>query len=261
MGTTILFESRTPTQTELDECTWVYLTSEKEWNPHTVTFPSLAANKSDPLPSSTVMSASTCSALRGTIYDPLYFSQRVLAPVAIPSDIPSPKTFVSLDRHSYVSSEELSDRWLIGPKQAANTIRVTTQLGTCLAVLPLSRRYRGDLFYQKKRLNSHVYTDTLYGRCKSLQGNNCSKVFAMKGLFAVSYTMPTKRDVGKALREFIYEWEVPEKLTFDGAPEQSGKGTKFMKQIHKHGITWHVSEPYRPDQNAVEGVIREIRRK
>ena len=34
-----------------------------------------------------------------------------------------------------------------------------------------------------------------------------------------------------------------------------------MKQIHKHGITWHVSEPYRPDQNAAEGVIREIRRK
>lgn len=260
-GTTILFESRTPTQQELDECTWIYLTSHSEWNPHTISFPSQTISSTSTSLPPPIQSTSTCSALRHTIYDPSYFSQRILASASQQVDIPTPRSYVSSDRHSYVSAENLSDRWLIGPKQAAKTVEVTTQKGTRSAILPLSRRYRGDLFYQKKRLNIHLYTDTYYGRCKSLQGNNCAQIFGAKNLFVQAYPMATKSDAGKALRSFINEWGVPAKLTFDGAPEQFGKGTEFMKQIMKHGIEYHVSEPHRPDQNAAEGVIREVRRK
>ena len=60
---------------------------------------------------------------------------------------------------------------------------------------------------------------------------------------------------------FCQEFGVPERLTFDGSKEQSMKGTEFMKQIRLHGIDYHISEPNLHNQNPVEGVIRELRRK
>ena len=73
--------------------------------------------------------------------------------------------------------------------------------------------------------------------------------------------MDTKKKAGKALRLFCQEFGVPEHLTFDGSKEQTGKKTSFMKQIRQHGIDYHISEADLHNQNPVEGVIREIRRK
>ena len=63
------------------------------------------------------------------------------------------------------------------------------------------------------------------------------------------------------MKVFISQFGVPEYLTFDGAAEQCGKNTLFMKQVIKHDIKKHRSEPHRHNENAVEGVIREIRRR
>ena len=82
------------------------------------------------------------------------------------SDIPIPKTFMSQDCKSFVNPDSLSDKWLIGRQQAQQTIHVTTQRGIRSAILPLSRRYRADRFYQRKRLDGHFYTDTYYTRSK-----------------------------------------------------------------------------------------------
>ena len=73
--------------------------------------------------------------------------------------------------------------------------------------------------------------------------------------------MDKKSDAGRALRLFCEEFGVPEKLTFDGSKEQCGKGTEFMKQIHQHGIDYHISEPERHNENPVEGVIRELQKR
>ena len=73
--------------------------------------------------------------------------------------------------------------------------------------------------------------------------------------------MDSKKKAGDALRLFCQEFGVPERLTFDGSKEQSMKGTEFMKQIRLHGIDYHISEPNLHNQNPVEGVIRELRRK
>ena len=39
------------------------------------------------------------------------------------------------------------------------------------------------------------------------------------------------------------------------------KGTQFMKQVRTHNIDYHIGEPDLHNQNPVEGVIGELRRK
>ena len=54
---------------------------------------------------------------------------------------------------------------------------------------------------------------------------------------------------------------MPDRLTFDGSKEQTQKNTMFMKQVRTHDIDFHISEPNMHNQNPVEEVIRELRRK
>ena len=73
--------------------------------------------------------------------------------------------------------------------------------------------------------------------------------------------MDSKKKAGDALRFFCQEFGVPERLTFDGSKEQTKKGTEFIKQIRKHNIDYHISEPGMHNENPVEGCIRELHRK
>ena len=131
------------------------------------------------------------------------------------------------------------------------------------AILPISRRYRADRMYGIKRLNGKFSTDTLYGICKSLRGYVFSQIYSHKCGFAVPYHMKSTsaENVGTSLGHFIHEYGVPEKLTFDGAAIQVGDNTKFMQYIRKHYINFHVSSPRRPNENPVEGSIREIKKR
>ena len=115
--------------------------------------------------------------------------------------------------------------------------------------------------FGKRRLRGDWYTDTLDGRVVSKDGNRYGQVFANKGYFATIYPMDSKKKAGEALRLFCQEFGVPDRLTFDGSKEQTCKGTEFMKQVRKNNIDHHVIEPERHNQNAAEGVIREVRRK
>ena len=138
---------------------------------------------------------------------------------------------------------------------------MTTQRLTRSAILPLARRYRADRVFKRKTLQGQWSSDTMEGRCKSLDGNKYAQVFANKAYFAKLYPMDSKSKAGDALNLFCQEFGVPEKLIFDGSKEQTSKGTTFMREIKKQGIDYHISEPDHHNQNPVEGVIREIRRK
>ena len=94
------------------------------------------------------------------------------------NDVPSTKTFVSKDRHPVVSAESISERWFIGIDNAAQTYNVTTQKKVRLAILPLSRRYRADCHFNRPTLKGKWYTDYMFGRTKSLDGNAGAQVFA-----------------------------------------------------------------------------------
>ena len=155
----------------------------------------------------------------------------------------------------------MSERWFISISQAAKTLKSTTQNLLRSAVLPLSRRYRADRMFRRKTLDGQWSTDTLDGRCLSLDGNRYAQVFANEKYFSKIYPMDSKSKAGDALKVFCREFGVPYNLTFDGSKEQTGKNTTFMKEVRKHDINYHVSEAERHNENPVEGVIREIRRK
>ena len=262
-GTTIFLNTTTPKQNELDTCPHIHLTCDSEWNPQTVR---LAATQSveaehtsdigDVKPGLAQISSVFCSkAMAEAIND-----QRQLKSTHV--DVPAARTFVSSNRHSQVTSENLSDRWNIGLRQARQTLQVTTQKGVRSAIMPLSRRYRTDLMYQQRKLrNQKFYTDTLIGKYKSLTNNTCMQIFANEAQFVKAYPMQSKGSAGAALRQFVRDYGVPEKLTSDGAGEQSGPNTEFMRIVRKHGIDHHLSEPHRPNQNRAESVIREVKRK
>ena len=89
-------------------------------------------------------------------------------------------------RRNTVDPYQLAERWRIGLEQANLTLKNTTQYGIRSALMPLSRRYRGDLFYQLKRLQGKWYTDTYQDRHVSLEGNKYTQFFPNKRMFAVS---------------------------------------------------------------------------
>ncbi len=176
-------------------------------------------------------------------------------------DVEARKTFISKERHSAVTSENLSKRWNIGLNQAKQTLKVTTQRGVRSAILPVSQRYRTDrMCHQVKLRNQKFYTDTLFGQCKSISNNTCAQIFANQSYFVKAYPMEQKSMAGQALRQFIRDFGVPEQLTSDGASEQTGPKTEFMRNVRKYEIEHHVSEPHRPQQNRAESVIREVKR-
>ena len=135
------------------------------------------------------------------------------------SDAPVLHTFQSSERHADVTPQQLSERWGIILSAASKTLQKTTQKFQRSAILPLSRRYRADRVFSRKTLSGEWSTDTMDGRCKSLDGNRYAQVFANKKYFSHIYPMDSKSKVGDALKLFCQEFGVPQHLTFDGSKE------------------------------------------
>jgi hypothetical protein len=269
-GTTIFFNSRTPTHYELAHCPHITLSSQAPWNPRDVQFPTATHHVEEGHPLHEIGCVHIVHSFDLSIPNDNQditrtIAERLISEVRVGGeeipDVPIPRTFTSDKRHTGVSAQDLSERWFIGLAQARETMNITTQNCTRSAELPLSRRYRADRVFEKPLLRGDFYTDTMDGRCKSLNGNRYAQIMANKDFFAVAYPMSNKSGAGDALRQFINEYGRPEKLTFDGSQEQCGKKTEFMAHVRKYSINYHVTEPYRPNHNFAEGVIREIRRK
>ena len=111
------------------------------------------------------------------------------------NDVPTPRTFVSKERHKNITTAELSESWLIGMSQATDTLKKTTQRIFLSAVLPLGRRYKADF-------QDNGHTDTFHGRTVSRDGNKYGQVFANHTYFAAIYPMDRKGKSGEALRVF-----------------------------------------------------------
>ena len=167
-------------------------------------------------------------------------------------------TFQSKGRHSSVSPQDLSKRWFIGLKKAKDTIKNTTQRILRSALLPLSRRYRAGRMYERPQIRGTVYTDTMDGQYKSLDGNKYAQVFVTDFHFSAVYPMESKGLAGDALKQFIADVGVPDKIICDGSKEQTKRGTTFMEQVRKHHIDIHTTEPGRYNQSKVEGIIRKL---
>ena len=127
-----------------------------------------------------------------------------------------------------------------------------------MALLPLARRYRADRMYEMPRVRGVVYTNTMDGQHKSLDGNKYTQVFATDFHFSAVYPMESKGHAGDALKQFIADFRVPDKIICDGSKEQTKRGTTFMEQVRKHHIDIHTTKPNQHNQSKVEGVIHEL---
>ena len=276
IGTNILTTTRTPTQDELDNCTHIIWTSQREWEPSNIVFPApkwtIAEDKAGRISSITTKNENMEDEER--IFNVNDFTRRLIASckvTSIPtrrsvsnvvvSDVPTPNTFVSGDRKSDVTPQSLSERWMIGLDTAKQTLEKTTQRLVRSAVLPLSRRYKADRIFQLPRLQGTWFSDTVDGRVKSKDGNKYAQIFANEAYFATIYPMDTKSKAGDALRTFCREFGVPTKLIVDGSREQTGKHTEFMRQIRTNDIELQIAEAGLHNQSPAEGVVREVRRR
>ena len=285
-GTTILAETFSPSEEQLQTCRHIELSSPHPWNPQKVSFPSSSLSVEEEIDAlrSNISSIESATDEEDADCHRLIFSleriQRSLIAAGntmhveaerqisnvnqkedAAQDVPERQTYQSSDRKTSVSPESIAERWGIGLKQAKQTLSKTTQNIVRSAIMPLMRRYRADRIFTPNRLKGNWHSDTVIATDKSKDGNTCAQIFTNDNYFAAIYPMDSKSKAGDALRVFCQEFGVPEHLTIDGSKEQTKKGTEFMKQIRKNNIDYHITEPERHNQNPAEGVIREIRRK
>ena len=160
MGTIVYCNTRAPSDHELTTLPHIPLSSSATWDPHNVIFLTHCVEGEEHQPQISLISSISSSAqdLTSTIHDPVTFHSRLVssvqvhAPLKSPDELPSTSTFQSKSRHSSVTLEDLSERWLIGLKKAKDTIKNTTQRILHSALLPLARRYRADHMYERPQI-------------------------------------------------------------------------------------------------------------
>lgn len=165
-------------------------------------------------------------------------------------------------RHHAPGVETLASKWGISKSTAKATLDATTQHSVRSAVLPLTRRYRTDLLSQRlRRLTCKFFTDTLFSKSKSIIGNICAQIYTNAEGFIFVIPIASKSEAGTTLDEFAQDVGIPNELVFDGASEQIGRKTHFMKSVKHYRIDWKLSEPFSPWQNKAETAVRIIKQR
>jgi hypothetical protein len=108
---------------------------------------------------------------------------------------------------------------------------------------------------RRQRLNATFYTDTMFSGIKSLRGNTCAQMFT-NGKYVHLEPQERKSQAREALGSMIDEVGIPDKIVFDGAKEQTGRKSEFMRLVRKNRISYWQTEPYSPWQNRAEDQIR-----
>ena len=296
LGSTVLFVTHTPTDWELNNLAVIELTA-PHWNPSQLDMPATLSDEEreirsirslqatptnvstnhlvtnrplstvDVSESDIILSSISCT------YSPKLFVQQVISRVNIATSSrlkqdattgtgTSIAATASSERHAKLTPEGLAKKWQIGLETAKRTIEVTTQKGIRTALHPLHRRYRVDhLHLNRRRLNGEWYTDTLFSKVKSLQGNTCAQVFT-NGNYTTVYPLTTKGDIGQSLTDFTDDVGIPDNLMTDGALEAVGPKTEFSQEASRLKIRLRRTEPGRSNQNfAAEREIGELKKR
>ena len=279
-GSTIFIKTWTPTQEDLESYPHIHLSSSNHWNPQQIKFPSFSLSERAKIESRNLSSIKRNSRMgaigtdaegfemeefNDTLIESIVASTRKINKLAVgpldEEELEAPRTFISSDRHSSITAEDLSERWCISVKQAQMTLDATTRRLVRSAIMPLSRRYRVDRMFGIRRLNYEISTDTIDGKVKSIHGDRYAQIFGSKEFFVAAYPMGSKSEAGDMLDKFVRRYGAPKLLKFDGSKEQCGKNTKFQQIIRKYEIPYHIVEHERPNQNPAESVIRELKKK
>ena len=161
-GTVIYLNTWTPTERDLSELRHITLTSDKVWDPQEVQFPATSESDINVMEGYNI-SAIEIDAVSRTlsygdgydqpmkIFDIQTFNAHIIGSSVIPTRISTgplaedklmpPPLFISSERHSNTTPEDLSEVWNINVEQAKLTLEATTRHHSRSAIMPLSRQY------------------------------------------------------------------------------------------------------------------------
>jgi hypothetical protein len=110
LGTNIFLNTHTPTQRELDSCPHIHLTSDADWNPHTVHLASTQSEEAEDLPLHSFDELDPGLTQISSVYCFSEMAESLRNLSAVQSNLPGHKTFISKQRHSAVTPEQLSEQ-------------------------------------------------------------------------------------------------------------------------------------------------------
>jgi hypothetical protein len=233
-GNTIYFESRVPTTDEMENCQYISLTDDDDWDPTSVNLQDYMTKEVKQVNvRCETMEENESEHVLGTIssvYSIGSLTRRIQETVRVTSQV------ASQTRHSKLSPEHLARTWNIGLDRAKDTIQVTTQRGIRFAIHPIHRRYRVDhllhLGLQARRIVKQFYVDHMQSRVKSLSQNTGAFIFTT-GTFTKIYPVDSTAKAGEVLAEFVRDVGVPTDLWADLASYFSGRNTDFVKEAKR----------------------------
>ena len=144
-----------------------------------------------------------------------------------------------------VDAVELAKKWGIGLNTARKTIDITTPKVIRSAIHPISRCFRtkqAQLNYN--RLDTTMYSDTMFAPIKSLAGNTCGQLFINDNYFGEFIPMTSKGEAGNALDQTFQDLGVPNHIHTDGAKELNLGKWKDVREKYS-GIKQTNTEPNR----------------
>ena len=222
-GSTIYFNSRYPTDHEMDTFPHVVLTCDSPWDPSTLVMP--GGTKAIDRCIQKVQSQLIHDINRHHRFHETdcvtYHNFGDTEQMQLEQIIQSAHVaeLHSSTRHSKFTPEHVSKIWNVGIGMAKDILATTTQKGVHHAVMPLSRQYRID------HLNLHTHylagkwtMDHIESKVQSIRGHTGSFIISNGNLAAV-FPQPTKNDIDAtdSLRQFCDEIGVPANLKVDMA--------------------------------------------
>jgi hypothetical protein len=214
MGTDIFIKTWAPSAADLQAYPHIVLCSSAPWNPRQIQFPGITPNEQEEIEVRNIQSVKqehnpqSGEGEEDVLFDIAELRKRIISSATItfedmeekrekrrikaltqaslpPIVLPGPleeheimpiRTFLSKDRHSRTTPEELSERWGLSIAQAALTLKATTRRLVRSALMPLARRYRVDRMFEPNRLSGIFATDTMDMRCNSIHDERYCQV-------------------------------------------------------------------------------------
>ena len=172
------------------------------------------------------------------------------------------KALSTAERASVITKEILASRWGCGLDTAKRTLLVTTQAGIRKTIYPCERRMKTKRNHLRfPSLNTRFYTDTMFSKLASVQGNKCAQIFTDGKHNTFFYPLKGKGLAHEALWNFVHGVGIPKNLTSDNALEEGkDKNGRCGEIFRELSIKQTFSEPYSPWQNRAEAGVRETKK-
>jgi len=257
------FHTRKPLPNEIadeDRFPKLWMTNSRQWDPYDPTFEhvenELRELSYNPVREDRNRSISAVDRYLRSVCFADNFIQRLEASVRISSmNIDSKRK-----RKGFVSSIDLAKRWHVGLDAAKRTLDRTTQLAVRDFTLTQGGRRLKPTAYQLKhrRLNTPMYTDTMFAKTKSLRQNTCAQIYATDFQWSKVYPLRSKADAHLSLDSLFSRVGIPKRMIPDNAPELV-QGD-FKRKLLRASVDIKPVEAYSPNQNLAETCIRELKR-